>query len=147
MSSKTAKPLQGYRIGFLRECEDMDYTQYFTRRGASILYISRAPRSEDEFMRWWSREVARASRDRVVIVVMRDWHCCPGYKKWLGQIEEGEWYGERESGADRVRITTCSKLRKAVQYGALLTDDWGDIIKRGPGHRTITSWCTKGSKR
>mmetsp|Transcript_27007 Transcript_27007/g.56277 ORF Transcript_27007/g.56277 Transcript_27007/m.56277 type:complete len:249 (+) Transcript_27007:157-903(+) len=123
------KTLQGYRL-VLREGNGY-YEHFYRGAGASILDASRAPKLETEFKDWWRREVDKADRDRVVLVVLKpQWETIHG--RWLRKMEEEEWYNSDEVHG-RIRTTTAQNLSKTLYKREILTDDWGDTIERGAG--------------
>ena len=123
------QPLQGYRLGLI--FKNRHEERHFKEKGASVLRIYTAPYSEGRFKQWWLKQIDRARKDRVELVVVRQ----AGLSvqgQLLKNIEEAEFYCNDEGGPGRIRTTTFSSLRGAMS-GAVLTlaDSWGDTIEKG----------------
>ncbi len=95
-----------------------------------MLFVFQAPQTDREaFLEWWTGEKERAVRDRVVLVVVDSCDKYSCHKKWLQSIEEEEWF-DNDDGLMRVRFTTYTKMRLAINGKVSLTDGWGDIIDK-----------------
>jgi len=128
------KPLRGYRIGIVKRLNE----KWMREAGADLLRISRIPAIDrNYFYRWWKKEVQRAIKDQLQLVVVKS-SSSGDRMNLLEIIEEKEWY-DWEEGPTRIRFTTYSSLMSTMFRGEELRDNWGDIIEKGKNQSLVAA--------
>ena len=108
------------------------------RAGADIIHMSdvTSATSYEDFEVWWDKEVQRATKDMVALVVVdandiigSQWH------SWLKRKEEADFDGEEDDS--RMRITTMDNIHEAFMSNKKLRDTWGDIVEKPRKKRSL----------